>query len=110
MPFTAEKYAEFGDAHFDVSKSEKRLIRATIKSYEKTGSYVFLKLFKKAEHDYEFQQRITLTLGEFEKLIKKSLKIRSTANNYNDTDITAKATPAKKQKLKQKDDELEISE
>ena len=41
MPFTAEKDAEFGDAHFDVSKSEKRLIRATIKSYEKTGSYIF---------------------------------------------------------------------
>ena len=40
MPFTAEKDAhfEFGDAHFDVSKSEKRLIRAKIKSYEKTGS------------------------------------------------------------------------
>ena len=46
MPFTAEKDAEFGDAHFDVSKGEKRLIRATIKSYEKAGSYVFLKLFK----------------------------------------------------------------
>ena len=95
MPFTAEKDAEFGDAHFDVSKSEKRLVRATIKSYEK--SYVFLKLFKKAEHDYEFQQRITLTLEEFEKLMKKSPKIRSTASNFNDTDITAKATPAKKQ-------------
>ena len=73
MPFTTEKDAEFGDAHFDVSKSEKRLIRATIKSYEKTGSYVFLKLFKKAEHDYEFQQRITLTVEEFEKQ-KKSKK------------------------------------
>ena len=110
MPFTAEKDTEFGDAHFDVSKSEKRLVRATIKSYEKTGSYVFLKLFKKAENDYEFRQRITLTLEEFEKLMKKSPKIRSTANNSNDTDITAKATPAKKQKLKQQDDDHEISE
>ena len=90
MPFTAEKDAEFGDAHFDVSQSEKRLIRATIKSYEKTGSYVFLKLFKKTEHDYEFQQRITLTLEEFEKLMKKSPKIRAIANNSNDTDITTK--------------------
>ena len=110
MPFTAEKDAEFGDAHFDVSKSEKRLIRATIKSYEKTGSYVFLKLFKKTEHDYEFQQRITLTLEEFEKLMNKSPKIRAIANNSNDTDITAKAPTAKKPKLKQKDDEHEISE
>ena len=105
MPFTAEKDAEFGDAHFDVSKSEKRLIRATIKSYEKTG-----KLFKKTEHDYEFQQRITLTLEEFEKLKKKSPKIRAIANNSNDTDITAKAPTAKKPKMKQKDDEHEISE
>ena len=74
MPFTAEKDVEFGDADFDVSKSEKFLVRATIKTYEKTGSYVFLKLFKKAERDYEFQQRITLTLQEFEKLAKKSPK------------------------------------
>ena len=110
MPFTAEKDAEFGDAHFDVSKSEKRLVRATIKSYEKTGSYVFLKLFKKTDYDYEFQQKRTLTLEYFEKLIKKSPKIRSTANNSNDTGITAKATPAKKQRLKQKDDEHEVSE
>ena len=44
MPFTAEKDAEFGDAHFDVSKSEKRLVRATIKSYEKTDWK--LRLFK----------------------------------------------------------------
>ena len=110
MPFTAEKDAEFGDAHFDVSKSEKRLVRATIKTYEKSGSYVFLKLFKKAERDYEFQQRITLTLEEFEKLTKKSPKIRSAANSSNDNDITAKAPPARKQKLKQKDDEHELSE
>ena len=95
MPFTTQKDAKFGDAHFDVFKSEKRLIRATIKSYEETGSYVFLKLFKKAEHYYEFQQRITQTLEEFERLMKKSPKTRSTANNSNDADITAKATPAK---------------
>ena len=107
MTFTAEKDAEFGDAHFDISKSEKRLIRATIKSYEKTGSYVFLKLFKKAENDYEFQQGITLKLEEFEKLMKKS---RSIAKNSNDTDITTKAPTAKKPKLKQKDDEHKISE
>ena len=62
MSFTAEKDAEFGEANFYVSKSEKRLIRATVKSYVQTECYVFLKFFKKAEHDYEFQQKITLTL------------------------------------------------
>ena len=42
--------------------------------------------------------------------MKKSPKIRAIANNSNDTDITAKAPTAKKPKLKQKDDEHEISE
>ena len=62
MPFTADEDAEFGDAHFDVSGYEKRLIRATVKTYEKTGTYIFLKLFKKADNEYEFQQRLTVTL------------------------------------------------
>ena len=61
MPITAEKDGEFGDAHFDVSKNEKRLIRVTPKTYERTRTYIFLKLFKKSEHDYELQQRLTLT-------------------------------------------------
>ena len=110
MPFTAEKDAEFGDAHFDVSKNEKRLIRVTLKTYERTGTYVFLKLFKKGEHDYEFQQRITLTLEEFEKLSKKTPKIRAAAQNSNDIDSTTNPTPAKRPKLKQKDDEHELSD
>ena len=55
MPFTADKDAEFGDAHFDVSKNEKRLTRATVKIYEKTGTYIVLRYFKKAENE----QRVT---------------------------------------------------
>ena len=55
MQFTIEKNPEFGDALFDVSKFEKRLVRATVKPYEKTGICIFIELFKKAERDYEFQ-------------------------------------------------------
>ena len=76
MPFTAVKDAEFGDVYFEISRTEKRLIRATVKSYENTGAYVFLKLFKKVDKEYELQQRITLTLDEFELLSKRSAKIR----------------------------------
>ena len=47
MPFTSTKDTEYGDSYFNVSKTDKRLIRATLKIYEKTGTYVFLKLFKK---------------------------------------------------------------
>ena len=65
---------EIGDAHFDVSKNEKRLIGAALKTYERTGNYIFLKLFKKGEHDYELEKRITLTLEEFENLTKNLQK------------------------------------
>ena len=78
MPFSATKDSEFGDSYYDISKTEKRLIRATLKTYEKTGTYVFLKLFKKVDDEYEFQQRLSLTTEEFDKLIKKAPKIRET--------------------------------
>ena len=58
----------------EIFRTEKRLIRATLKSYEKTGSYVFFKLFKKAGKEYETQQRFTITLDKFEFLSKISKK------------------------------------
>ena len=61
MTFTSIKYTEFGDCYFDISKTDKCLIRASLNTYEWT--YVILKLFKKATDDYEFEQRISLTLG-----------------------------------------------
>ena len=72
MPFTSTKDTEIGDCYFDISKTDKRLIRATVKTYERTGTYVFLNLFKKGENAYEFQQRVSLTVQEFENLIEKS--------------------------------------
>ena len=74
MPFTADKEAEFGDVFFEISRTDKRFIRATVKSYENTGTYVFLMLFKKVDEEYKIQQRITLTLDEFELLSKTSKK------------------------------------
>ena len=74
MPFTADKDAEFGDVYFEISRTEKRLIRATVKSYENTHAYVILKRLKKVDKEYELQQRITLTLDEFELLSKGQLK------------------------------------
>ena len=72
MPFTSTKDSEIADCCFDISKTDKRLIRATVKTYERTKTYVFLKIFKKGENDYEFQQRVSLTVQEFENLIEKS--------------------------------------
>ena len=77
MPFTSTKDTEFGDCYLDISKTDKRLIIATVKTYGRTGTYVFLKLFKKAESKNKFQQRVSLTVQEFENLIENSEDIRS---------------------------------
>ena len=92
MSSTSTKDTEFGDCYFDISKTDERLIRATVKTYERTGNYVFLKLLKKAESDYEFQQRVSLTVQEFENLIEKSADIRSQFTEEEST----KPPPAKK--------------
>ena len=77
MPFTATKDSEFGDCYLDISKMKKRLIRATLKTYEKTGTYFFLKLFKKVDDEFEFQRRISLTTDELDNLIEKASQIRA---------------------------------
>ena len=102
MPFTSTKDTEFGDCYFDISKTDKRLIRATVKTYERTGTYVFLKLFKKAESDYEFQQRVSPTVQEFENLIEKSADIRAQVTQMEST----KPPPAKKPRFQQKSEEI----
>ena len=97
MPFSANKDAEFGEVYFEISRTKKRLIRSTVKSYENTGTYVFLKLFEKVDKECEIQQRITLTLDEFES--KRSAKIRSAAvGKATENDQANKAPAAKRRK------------
>ena len=81
-----------------LSKTDKRLIRATLKTYDRTGTYVFLKMLKKAESEYKFQQRISLTAHEFENLIEKSGNIRS---RFTEDESTKRPT-AKKPGFQQK--------
>ena len=101
MPFISTKDTEFSDCYFDISIF-KRLIRATVKTYERTGTYVFLKLFKKAESDYEFQQRVSLIVHEFENLIGKSADIRAQFTQEEST----KPPPTKKPRFQQKSAEI----
>ena len=53
MPITAIKNSEFGGCYLDISKTERRLIKSTLKTYEKTGTYVFLNLYKKFNDEYD---------------------------------------------------------
>ena len=69
---TANADKDFGDCYFDISENSKRLVRATLKTYDQTGTYVFLKVFKKATECAEFEcvQRLSLSSDEFSKLLK----------------------------------------
>ena len=44
---TAKADKDSGDCYFHISENSKRLVRATLKTYDQTGTYVFLKVFKK---------------------------------------------------------------
>ena len=69
-PFTSSIDKDLGDSFIDISKTERRLLRVTTKTYESTGTYLFLKLFKKeADGEFHIDQRVTLTVPEFQELI-----------------------------------------
>ena len=69
-PFTSSIDKDFGDSFIDISKTERRLLRVTTKTYESTGTYLFLKLFKKgADAEFDIDQPVTLTVPEFQELI-----------------------------------------
>ncbi len=73
MQLTLDSDAHFGDSYVDISQTDKRLVRATVKTFESGGTYVFLKLFKKIESgEFISQQRIGLTSSEWEDLLTKT--------------------------------------
>ena len=55
------KDAEYSDFYLDLSLKEKRLVRAAVKTYHTTGTYLSLKLFKRDSEqvDWDFNQKIT---------------------------------------------------
>ena len=84
---TANADKDFGGCYFDISENSKRLVRATLKTYDQTGTYVFLKVFKKATEGTEFEcvQRLSLSSEEFSKLLKSGKSIRAQTSEISDT-------------------------
>ena len=79
------KDAEYSDNHIDVSKTEKRIVRISSKNYEHilTGTYISLKLFKRAanEREFQFSQSVTVSLDEFQAIIDRLPKIKRMLGN-----------------------------
>ena len=100
MLFTSIKDTHFGDCYFDISKTDKHLISATLKTYEKAGTYVFLKLYRKAAEENEFEQRISLILQDFGSLVNNAEKILESVNQEKSAkDCSTKQPPNKRPKL-----------
>ena len=79
---TPESDAEFGDSFVDISVGAKRWIRASTKNYSTTGTYIFLKLFKKNDKDlFERSQYVSLSSDEWEALIEKSSAVFTPASS-----------------------------
>ena len=84
------------DCQFDISQIEKYMTRSTLRTYERTETYVFLNLRKKTAEDYKFERRISLTLeetGDLEKSSKTTRRCKARS--------PSKTTPAKTQKFNQ---------
>ena len=94
MNIKSEQDKTYGDGYIDVAKSKKRLVRATLKRYERTGSYVFLKVFKNVsgsdDGEYKMHHQISLTMEEFEKLVSLAEKIRYYKNDHDKENVEPK--------------------
>ena len=73
MDFNSNKITRYGDCFFDISKTDKHLIRATLKTCKDRITRVFDNVQKVAE-DCEFEQKIWLMLQEFGFLVKTADK------------------------------------
>ena len=60
----------FGDYHKAIPQKSTRYEQAIVENYDKTGGYIFVKLFKKnTDGVFTLEQKIDFTQEEFEKLI-----------------------------------------
>ena len=71
------KDAEYSDYHLDLSLNEKRLVRAAVKTYHTSGTYLSLKLFKRDSEqvNWDFNQKVTLSAREFRLLCQNIEKL-----------------------------------
>ena len=77
MSNVLSKDAEYSDFNLDLLLNEKRLIRAAVKTYHTTGTYLSLKLFKRDSDqvDWDFNQKITLSARDLQLICQNIEKL-----------------------------------
>ena len=113
---TLLKDQEFGDALVDVATSEKRLVRVTTNTYQSSGgTYITIKMFKRRDDrdNFYMQQRVALTVKEFQLLMANTENIRLGPVSSEDATREKKSNkrvkennPDVPEKKKQKDHEM----
>ena len=77
MYSSLENDTDFYDDFQDISSGEKRIVRVGTKSFDKTGTYITVKLYKKNEDGvFKCYQAVTLTTREFDCLADNYSKIK----------------------------------
>ena len=75
--YTLESDTNFFDDFRDISSGEKRIVRVGTKTFEKTGTYITLKLYKKTDEEvFKMYQAVTLTTKEFDSLADNYSKVK----------------------------------
>ena len=61
---------DYFDFSHDIARSEKRYVVASVKTYDNTGTYISLKLFKKenGDNEFRFNQKLTHSMQELEQV------------------------------------------
>ena len=82
MYSSLENDKDFYDDFQDISSGEKRIVRVGTKNFDKTGTKITVKLYKKNEDGvFKCYQAVTLTTREFGCLADNYSKIRKLVNN-----------------------------
>ena len=101
-PISLEEDAKFGDTVMDIQHGPKRHLRATIKEYQGSDTYVFLKIFKLRDGTFNRHQYISLTQQEFRALrdaVPKIMKRLPVDEGEEEEETTSSAQTSKRPKL-----------
>ena len=102
--YTPEIDESFGDHQFEISQTEKRWVRASVKTYDKTGTYIFLKLYKSEGDGFFQKQMIGLTVEEYQNLVKARIERHISSPGSEPESNSEKPKPKHKAAKRQKQD------
>ena len=69
-------FQDYFDSYHDIAHSEKRYVVTCVKTYDNTGTYVSLNIFKKenGDNEFRFNQKLSLcrSCSKWEKILMLS--------------------------------------